>query len=80
VSGRNEVLATINSLLADWQGEPHDPTTPAHCENRTIPQFLGAMAAWLESYENAWINMDEEPPTDGWVVFNRALSAAAFYE
>lgn len=44
MSGRTEVIATINSLLADWKGGAHDPTPPANWEDWTIPQYVEAMA------------------------------------
>ncbi len=80
MSDRAEVLGTINALLSEWKGPHHAPTPPDDWENWTIPQYLEAMAAWLESYENAWTNRGEEPPTDGWVIFGHALQAAARYE
>lgn len=76
MSGRQEVIDTIARLLAEWEGgEP-----PADWENWNIPDFLEAMGRWLESYENAWTNLGDTPPTDGWVVFEAALRAAARYE
>ena len=74
--GRREVADTIARLLAEWDGDQ----LPADWENWTIPQFLEAMGAWLDSYEDAWLNRGEEPPTDGWVIFRRALEAGARYE
>jgi hypothetical protein len=80
MSDRDDVVATINRLLSDWTGPDHDPVPPQDWENWTIPQFLEAMSAWLGSYENAWVNRGEPPPTDGWVVFRHALEAGARYE
>lgn len=76
MDGREEVAETLNRLLADWSGD----SPPNDWENWTIPAFLEAMKAWLGSYENAWANRGEVPPTDGWVVFKHALEAGARYE
>jgi hypothetical protein len=76
MDGRQDVAATIDRLLADWDGDQ----PPSDWVNRTIPQFLEAMGAWLGSYENAWRNRDQEPPKDGWVIFRNALEAGARYE
>lgn len=73
---RGAVASHIARLLADWQ----EDQPPRDWENWTIPTFLEAMGAWLDSYENAWTNVGEDPPTDGWVVFKHALEAGARYE
>jgi len=46
----------------------------------TVPAYIEAMAAWLESYEQVYINAGPSVPTDGWTVFAAALQAAAIYE
>jgi hypothetical protein len=38
------------------------------------------MAAWLEGFEQAYINTGRQVPADGWTVFAAALQAAALYE
>jgi len=38
------------------------------------------MAAWLEVYEQAFINTGRQVPEDGWAVFAHAVRAAAAYE
>jgi hypothetical protein len=76
MDGRQAVADTIARLLAEWSAE--DP--PPDWENWTVPAFLEAMGAWLQSYENAWTNAGETPPTDGWIVFRWALEAGARYE
>ena len=79
MDGRGEVLTRINQLLSQWTGEHHDPP-PDDWQNWTVPQFLEATGAWLSSYKNVWTNRGEQPPTDGWVIFQYALRAAARYE
>jgi len=46
----------------------------------TIPDYLEAMAAWLEGFEQVYVNTGRQVPTDGWTVFAGALQAAAIYE
>lgn len=77
---KQTIIATIDDLLTDWKGPDHAPTPPENWSSLTIPQFLDGMARWLEVHEQAWINDGEEPPTDGWVVFEAALRMGAFYE
>ena len=49
-------------------------------ENLTIPEYLDAMAAWLESYEQAFISTGRPVPADGWTIFASAVRAAAINE
>lgn len=53
---------------------------PAHWENLTVPAYLEAMGAWLEAYEQAFINTGAECPTIGWNDFAKAVRAATVYE
>jgi hypothetical protein len=61
--------------LAEWHAGP-----PKRWENVTIPGYLEAMAAWLEGFEQVYINTGRQVPADGWAVFAAALQAAAIYE
>jgi hypothetical protein len=72
---REPVLAVIRDLRSDWENGQPDAW-----ENWTIPQYLDAMGAWLEVYEQAYINNGQPVPNDGWAVFAAALRAGAFYE
>lgn len=75
LEGKDEVIGVLQQLVLEWrQG------TPSGWENRTVPDYLEAMAAWLQVYEQAYTNLAEPPPTDGWAVFAAALRAAAIYE
>lgn len=46
----------------------------------TVPAYLEAIAAWLEVYEQAFINRGRPVPEGGRTVFAKAVSAAAAYE
>src|SRR5258708_35363126 len=65
----------LHRLLAEWE-----TGAPARWENVTVPAYIEAMAAWLEGYENVYINTSRPVPADGWTVFAAALQAAAIFE
>jgi hypothetical protein len=46
----------------------------------TVPAYVEAMAAWLESHENVYINASRPIPNDGWTVSATAPQAVAIYE
>jgi hypothetical protein len=72
---KHDVIEVLRRLLGQWEaGEP------ARWENVTVPAYIEAMAAWLEGYEQVYINTGRQIPTDGWTVFAAALQAAAIYE
>ena len=75
IEGKFGVIAVLRQLVSDWRAGP-----PDHWENWTIPAYLEAMAAWLEVYEQAYINTERPIPTGGWTVFGQALEAAVAYE
>lgn len=50
-------------------------------ENRTVEDYLGALAAWITDSPGSYRYLGEEMPPDGdWTFFARALSAAVVYE
>lgn len=73
--GKPEVIAALRQLVSEWRAGP-----PDGWENLTIPEYLEAMAAWLEVCEHAYINTGRSVPVDGWTVFAQAVRAAAVYE
>jgi hypothetical protein len=76
MSGDKEtVIEVLLGLLAEWNAG-----TTKRWENVTIPAYLEAMAAWLEGFEQVYINTGRQVPSDGWTVFAAALQAAAIYE
>ena len=74
-SGKHQVIAVLEQLLSQWRDGP-----PADWENQAIPEYLEAMAAWLQVYEHSSTNQGQPVPADGWTVFAHALRAAAIHE
>lgn len=72
---KHDVIETLRRLLG--QREAGKPTG---WENVTVPDYIEAMAAWLDGCERMYINAGREVPTDGWTVFATALQAAAIDE
>ncbi len=72
---KHDVVGVLRSLLSQWEAGQ-----PVGWDNATIPAYLEAMAAWLDSYQQAYVNTGRAVPGDGWTVFVAALQAAAFYE
>jgi hypothetical protein len=72
---KDDVIEVLHGLLAEWSA-----AAPERWENLTIPAYLEAMAAWLEVYEQAYVNTGRQVPSDGWTVFAAALQAASIYE
>jgi hypothetical protein len=65
---REDVINTIHDLVRELQ--ENEPSW----ENPTLPQYLEAMAAWLEGYGN------KHNPTPSWEFIIQLLSAAKIYE
>jgi hypothetical protein len=72
---KEHVVEVLHRLLAEW-----DACAPTGWENVTIPDYLAAMAAWLEGFEQVYVNTGRPIPGDGWPVFAAALQAPAIYE
>jgi hypothetical protein len=75
VEGKSEVIAALRQLASEWRAGPPDDS-----ENWTVPAYLEAMAAWLEVYEQSYVNSKRPVPANGWTVFAQAVRAAAVYE
>ena len=73
--GKREVITVLQQLPSECAAGP-----PGHWENLTVPAYLEAIAAWLEVYEQAFINRGRPVPEGGRTVFAKAVSAAAAYE
>jgi hypothetical protein len=74
-TGRTTVLEAIERLLGEWR----DGVEPAGWENVTVPEYLGALAAWLHDSDGYYANEGRIAP-DGWTVMADAMHAAAIYE
>ncbi|MFI5590505.1 hypothetical protein ACIA5G_36050 [Amycolatopsis sp. NPDC051758] len=73
-AGRDQLVTTIHTLLAEWQDGPPD------WENDTLPRYLDALAAWLQGSEGYFANQGRPIPADGWEIIRVALEAATIYE
>lgn len=68
-------MATVRELRLEWSDGP-----PANWENRSLPDYLAALAAWLADSEGYHADRGVPVPADGWQVVADALRAAAVYE
>lgn len=74
-AGRDELVAAIQELAREvYAGQTEE------WENVTLPAYLEALAGWLKSYENAYINTDRPIPQDPWEIMKTAFTAATIYE
>jgi hypothetical protein len=74
-AGRDELVAVIQELAR----EAHAGKTE-EWENVTLPAYLEALAGWLKSYENAYINTGRAVPENPWEIMKTAFMAATTYE
>lgn len=68
MKSRQDVVATIEALLADLKNNPES------WENGTLERYLDAMAAWVED----WGRKHDPPPS--WEFIIQMLEAAKIYE
>ncbi|MGW7416646.1 DUF7660 family protein [Streptomyces sp. NPDC054863] len=72
---RDAPVAFLRDLHRDFPQRCHE------WENPTLDRYLEATAAWVESSDNWYRNLDQElPPEGNWTYFARALTAATVYE
>ena len=75
VKSRSDLVNFIGALRTDLDNNSGD------WENSTLPRFLEALAAWVESmegyYRNQGLEFSEEQP---WALFATMLLAARTYE
>lgn len=74
-AGRDELVMVIKQLAREA-----DAGQTEEWENVTLSAYLEALAAWLKSYENAYINTDRAVPQDPWEIMKTAFTAATIYE
>jgi hypothetical protein len=73
--GREHLITMLKTLAREARTERGDSW-----ESITLPGFLEAMAAWLGSYEHAYIDTGRSVPDDPWEVMASAVRAATIYE
>lgn len=75
IKTRQDLVEFISALRHDLE------TNPDNWENSTLPRFLEALAAWIDSmdqfYRNQGAEFSEQQP---WDVFATMLLAARIYE
>ncbi|MFE0699891.1 hypothetical protein [Streptomyces sp. NPDC058872] len=75
VMTRESLVAMIQGLCDDFRRRGEE------WENRTVEDYLDALAAWITDSPGSYRNLGEEMPSGGdWTFFARALSAAVVYE
>jgi len=67
-AGRDELVAVVQELAR----EVHAGQTE-EWENVTLPAYLEALAGWLKSYENAYINTGRAVPENPWGICRTRL-------
>lgn len=72
---RERLVATVRALRVDWSEGP-----PADWENRTLPDYLTALASWLDDCEGYYADRGVPVPWNGWEVVRDAMRAATVYE
>lgn len=72
---KDRLVAVVRELLADWSAG-----APANWANRTVPDYLEALARWLQDCDGYYANRGQRVPWDGWQGVADAMRAATTYE
>jgi hypothetical protein len=70
VGGRGAAIARARELAAQAR------TSPVW-ENKDLPSYLEALAAWLADCDGHYANQQRVTPSNAWVVVEDAIRAAA---
>jgi hypothetical protein len=71
--GRDEVVRILTDMCAEL-------SAGADWENNTLPRYLEALAALLESIENSYTNVGRQVPSNPWDIIGQAILGAREYE
>lgn len=74
IESLQDVLVVLTHLRTNLESDPDS------WENSTLPGFLEAMAAWLSTFPQAYVNLDESVPEADWKLLADCLRAARIYE
>jgi hypothetical protein len=75
VRDREELVTFIRMLACDLREQPDA------WENRDLPSYLDAMAAWIEDMDGYFLHKGEQPPEQpSWKLLSEILMAARSYE
>ena len=74
VESAQDLIAVITHLWTNLQAHPEQ------WENQTLDSFLQAMAAWLSTFPQVYINTERPIPEPDWKFVADCLRAARIYE
>jgi hypothetical protein len=75
VRDREQLIAFIRMLACGLREQPHT------WENRDLPSYLDAMAAWIEDMDGYFLSKGEQPADQpSWRLLSEILMAARSYE
>lgn len=75
IKGKDDFVGLVRFLLEDLRNNPEK------WENRTLPEFLEALANWTEDMDGYYINNHLPIPENvNWKAFADILTAARMYE
>lgn len=74
VASQADFIAFLEELRGSLE------TSPQAWENRTLPDFLEGLEAWVRDSSEYFKRHGEPPPQGEWRLVARALAAAAIYE
>jgi len=75
IKSRDDLASFIEELVRDLSA------APSSWENRDLPRFLGALAAWTRDMDGYYVNQGKSvPATPEWNTFANMLVAAKMYE
>jgi hypothetical protein len=72
---KDRMVAEVRELIEEWSAGP-----PANWSNRSLPDYLEALAGWLDDYEGYYANRGVAIPQNSWEVMRAAMRAATVYE
>jgi hypothetical protein len=74
VESVDDLVELLKALTVDLDANP------GAWENPTLERFLEAMTAWLETFPQAYINLNRPVPKPDWSFMADCLLAATAYE
>ena len=74
VESARDLIAVITSIRWNLSNRPDE------FENPTLERFLDAMAAWLSSFPQSYVNTGQPIPEPDWRFAAALLRAARVYE
>ena len=72
---KDRMLLVVRELVDDWSAGP-----PANWDNHALPDYLDALASWLDDCESYYASRGVAIPWNGWEVMQAALRAATLHE